>query len=100
MFSGRFGPYVQHNGIRATLPKSVAPEELNVEQALELLAEKAAKDGGKSASKKPAAKKPAAKKAAAPKTTATKTAVKKPAAKKATTTKAAASKRTKKSAEE
>jgi DNA topoisomerase I len=100
VFSGRFGPYVQHNGIRATLPKSVAPEELNVEQALELLAEKAAKDGGKSTSKKPAAKKPAAKKAAAPKTTATKTAVKKPAAKKATTTKAATSKRTKKSAEE
>jgi len=104
VFSGRFGPYVQHNGIRATLPKSVTPEELTVEQALELLVEKAAKDGGKT-SKKPAAKKPAAKKVAAPKTAAaktatTKTTVKKTATKKASTTKAATSKRTKKPAEE
>jgi DNA topoisomerase I len=104
VFSGRFGPYVQHNGIRATLPKSVTPEELTVEQALELLVEKAAKDGGKTG-KKPAAKKPAAKKVAAPKAVATKTAttkttVKKTATKKASSSKAATSKRTKKTAEE
>jgi DNA topoisomerase-1 len=78
VFSGRFGPYVQHNDIRATLPKSVTPEELTVEQALELLAEKAAKDGGKTAGKKTAAKK---------------------TTKKATSAKAATGKRTKKSAE-
>jgi DNA topoisomerase-1 len=72
VFSGRFGPYVQHNGIRATLPKSVTPEELTVEQALELLAEKAAKEGGKTAGKKTTAKKSAAKKPAAGKTTASK----------------------------
>ncbi|WP_029147941.1 type I DNA topoisomerase [Methylophilus sp. 5] len=100
VFSGRFGPYVQHNGLRATLPKSVAPEELTVEQALELLAEKAAKEGGKPSAKKPAAKKAAAPKAAAKKTTATKTTAKKPAVKKTSTTKAAASKKNKKSAEE
>lgn len=67
VFSGRFGPYVQHNGIRATLPKSVTPEELTVEQALELLAEKAAKDGGKTSGKKAPAKKSAAKKTTASK---------------------------------
>ncbi|SDK67073.1 DNA topoisomerase-1 [Methylophilus rhizosphaerae] len=66
VFSGRFGPYVQHNGIRATLPKSVTPEELTVEQALELLAEKAAKEGGKTTGKKPATKKKAATKKASP----------------------------------
>jgi len=100
VFSGRFGPYVQHNGLRATLPKSLAPEELTVEQALELLAEKAAKEGSKTTTKKPAAKKAAAPKAAAKKTTATKPTAKKPAVKKASTTKAASSKKTKKSAEE
>jgi len=73
VFSGRFGPYVQHNGIRATLPKSVTPEELTVEQALELLAEKAAKDGGKASGKKAPAKKSAAKKTTASKTATTKT---------------------------
>lgn len=72
VFSGRFGPYVQHNGIRATLPKSVTPEELTVEQALELLAEKAAKDGGKASGKKAPAKKSATKKTTASKTTASK----------------------------
>ncbi|MDP8568805.1 type I DNA topoisomerase [Methylophilus aquaticus] len=66
VFSGRFGPYVQHAGIRATLPKSVTPEELTVEQALELLAEKAAKESGSAKGK---AKKAAPKKAAAKTTT-------------------------------
>lgn len=69
VFSGRFGPYVQHNGIRATLPKSVTPEELTVEQALELLAEKAAKEGGKTTGKKPATKKKATTKKASPAST-------------------------------
>lgn len=87
VFSGRFGPYVQHNGIRATLPKSVTPEELTVEQALELLAEKAAKEGGKTTGKKATAKKTATKKAPAKKAASTKTAT-------------ASSKRTKKAAEE
>lgn len=87
VFSGRFGPYVQHNGIRATLPKSVTPEELTVEQALELLAEKAAKEGGKTTGKKTTAKKTATKKAPAKKAASTKTAT-------------ASSKRTKKAAEE
>lgn len=43
VFSGRYGPYVQHGGVRATLPKSVTSEVLTLEEALSLLAEKAAK---------------------------------------------------------
>ena len=41
--SGRFGPYVEHNKIRATLPKSISMEEINLEQAIELIVAKAAR---------------------------------------------------------
>ena len=41
--SGRFGPYVEYNKIRATLPKSITLEEINLEQAIELIIAKAAK---------------------------------------------------------
>ena len=53
MRDGRYGPYVNHGKINATLPKDAKPEEVTLEQALELIAAKAAK-GPK---KKPAAKK-------------------------------------------
>ena len=95
VYAGRYGPYVQHAKIRATLPKSVSPEELTLEEALTLLAEKAAKEAPtkKSASKKASAsatdKKPATKKATSKKVVTTKTSVKKPAAKKTTSKKAA-----------
>ncbi len=74
VFAGRYGPYVQHGKIRATLPKSMVPEELTLEEALTLLTEKAAKEtpakktfarkatGGKSDDKKATSKKVAAKK--------------------------------------
>ncbi|MDO9150286.1 MAG: type I DNA topoisomerase [Methylotenera sp.] len=92
VFAGRYGPYVQHGKIRATLPKSVEPESLTMEEALELLSAKAAKEAP--------AKKTAAKKAITKKTTATKPATEKkasatkakPAAKKATPKKTAAKK--------
>ncbi|MGX8884144.1 type I DNA topoisomerase [Methylovorus sp. SPW-M1] len=75
VYAGRYGPYVQHGKLRATLPSSEAPEELTMEEALALLAAKAAKEAPakKPAAKKKttAAKKPAAK-TAAKKTTATK----------------------------
>lgn len=67
IYAGRYGPYVQHAKIRATIPKSVEPEDLTMDEALGLLAEKAAKDeatgktGKKSIAKKPAAKKAPAK---------------------------------------
>ena len=41
--SGRFGPYVEYNKIRATLPKSISLEKINLDQAIELIIEKAAK---------------------------------------------------------
>ena len=96
--SGRYGPYVRHGKINATLPKGVTPEAITLDEALELIATKAAKGGtGKSKiAKKPAAKPKTAKvKAAQPKTTEKKTASK-PATKKTTksaTTKAKAASR-------
>ena len=80
---GRFGPYVAWNKINATLPKSIAAADITVEQAVDLLREKAEKSGKslKPAAKKAAAKKPT-RKTAASKTTAKKATAKKPAAKK------------------
>ena len=69
---GRFGPYVNHGKINATLPKGVDPDTLALDQALELIAAKEVAGGGRStrrggASRKTKATgttKPAAKKAA------------------------------------
>ncbi|TLG79047.1 type I DNA topoisomerase [Methylocystis sp. B8] len=44
--SGRFGPYVNWGKVNATIPRAVDPASLTLEQALELLAEKAAGGGG------------------------------------------------------
>jgi DNA topoisomerase I len=60
LMEGRFGPYVTDGTTNATLPKTVAPEALTLEEAAQLIDERAAKGGGK----KPAKRKPAAKKAA------------------------------------
>ncbi len=70
VMGGRYGAYVKHGKTNATIPKEIKPEEITLEQALGLIAER----GGKTAAK-PAKK--AAKKAAAP------AARKSPAAKKA-----------------
>ncbi len=64
VMKGRYGPYVKHGKINATLPKDMDPDSVTMEQALPLLAERAAKTG-KGKAKKPAAKK----KKAAPKKT-------------------------------
>jgi len=61
VLDGRYGPYVNHKKINATLPKGTEPTSVTLEQALEWIAAKATK-------KKPAKKAPA-KKAAAKKTT-------------------------------
>ena len=71
VLSGKYGPYVSHNGTNATVPKAKDPAQLTPEEAVTLLDERIASGGGK---KKPA-RKAGAKKAAAP--------AKKPAAKKA-----------------
>ena len=75
VMKGRYGPYVKWEKVNATLPKDMAPEEITLEQAIELVNAKAsAKPKKKAAAKKPAAKKPAAKKPAAKKKPATKAA--------------------------
>jgi DNA topoisomerase-1 len=85
--AGRYGPYVEHNKLRATLPKGDEISEMTLDAALVLLAEKAAKapppkKAAKKAPKK-AAKKASAKKAAPKKAVGKKAAAKKTTAKKA-----------------
>ena len=74
VMNGRYGPYVKHGKINATLPRGSDPQALTMDEAVALIAEKAAKSGKKPAAKKkaPAKKKPAAKKTTAKKTTASK----------------------------
>jgi DNA topoisomerase-1 len=47
IYDGRYGMYVKHGGINATVPNDLKPEELTVEQAVSLLNERAAKGGKK-----------------------------------------------------
>ena len=47
VLEGKYGPYVSHNKVNATLPKSKQPAELSMTEAIELLAERVAKGGGK-----------------------------------------------------
>ncbi len=99
VLDGRYGAYVSHNKVNATVPKGKAPADLTVEEAVALLRERIEKGGGKKPARKGGFKKaakpakdasdgkpkPAAKKAAA-KQAATKKA---PAVKKAPAAKAA-----------
>jgi DNA topoisomerase I len=98
---GRFGPYVTDGETNATLRKADSVDEITLDRAAELLAEKRArgpstrKRGAKKATakktaKKSAGKKTAAKKSTAKKSAAKKTAAKRSAAKKTTTKKATA----------
>ncbi|MBZ8117665.1 type I DNA topoisomerase [Roseovarius sp. LXJ103] len=66
VMEGRYGPYIKWDKINATLPKETAPEDVTMDMAVALVAEKAAKSGKgrKAAPKKATAKKPAAKKKA------------------------------------
>ncbi|KAF5830244.1 DNA topoisomerase [Dunaliella salina] len=45
--SGRYGPYVQHQAVLAPLPKDKAPENITLEEALELISKKAARMAAK-----------------------------------------------------
>ena len=78
VMEGRYGPYVKWGKINATIPKEMDPATIDMDAAVAMIAEKAAKAPKKKAAAK---KKPAAKKKAAAK--------KKPAAKKPATKKAA-----------
>jgi DNA topoisomerase I len=63
VLSGRYGPYVKHGKINATIPNGKEPTELSVEEAIELIAARAAK-GGKKPGKKAAPRAKAATKSA------------------------------------
>ncbi|MDO8414462.1 MAG: type I DNA topoisomerase [Gallionellaceae bacterium] len=41
--NGRYGPYVRHGKVNATLPKDITPEAVTLEEGLELLAARVAK---------------------------------------------------------
>ena len=88
--SGRFGPYVTDGEVNATIPKDKEPEDVTLEQAIELIGarEQKMRDEGKD----PRAKKPAKKKAAKKKVAKKKAPAKKKAAKKAPAKKKAAKK--------
>ncbi len=58
VMDGRYGPYVKHGKINATLPKDADPQTITMEKAVELIAARAAK-GGRKPRKKAAAKKKA-----------------------------------------
>jgi DNA topoisomerase-1 len=78
VFSGRYGPYVKLGKVNASLPEGMKPEDITMEQALDLIkargggdeepeTKKSAGKGGKKAAKKaakPAAEKTEAQKAA------------------------------------
>ncbi len=57
VMTGRYGPYVKHGKINATLPKDKEPESVTVEDAIALIAAKAAKGGKKGAKGKTRARK-------------------------------------------
>ena len=65
VLDGKYGPYVSHNKVNATVPKGKSPEALTVDDAMVLLAERIAKGGGKKPAKKAAAKPKTAKAAKA-----------------------------------
>ena len=74
---GRFGPYVTDGTTNATLPKSIAPDALTLEEAAQLIDDRAAKGPPAKKGRKTAAKKAPAKKAPAKKAPAKKAAAKK-----------------------
>jgi DNA topoisomerase-1 len=78
VLSGRYGPYIASGGVNANVPRGADPQAVTLDQAVALLAERAAKGGGKKPARKASASKAPAKKKVPAKTAA----AKKPAARK------------------
>ena len=79
---GRYGAYVNHGKVNATIPKDMSPDEVTLDDAIRFIDDKGGPD------KKLTRKKGGAKKAPAKKSAAKKTAAKKTAGKSATASKA------------
>ena len=79
LMAGRFGPYVTDGTTNATLPKSIEPDVLTLEEAAQLIDDRAAKGAPAKKGRKAAPKKPTAKKATPKKDGASKAAGKKKA---------------------
>jgi len=56
VMDGRYGPYIKFGKVNATLPKGTEPADVTMEQAVQLIAEKSAKDGKKKTARKTPAK--------------------------------------------
>ena len=54
---GRYGPYVSHNGINATMPDDKNPDEITLEEAVALIEARADKTGAKPAPRRKAPRK-------------------------------------------
>jgi len=65
IYTGRFGPVVRHNDREANLTRVIVIDDITLEEAIKLLAEKGRARLGSKAGKKTAAKKTAARKTAA-----------------------------------
>ncbi|MFM2128636.1 MAG: topoisomerase 1 [Pseudomonadota bacterium] len=77
LHSGRYGPYVKHGKINATIPGDIEAEAVTLDQAVTLIAARAERSGKKAPAKKAAAKKAPARKAAKKKSSSRKSAGKK-----------------------
>jgi DNA topoisomerase-1 len=64
VLEGRYGPYVTHNKVNATMPRGKDPASLTLDEAVALIAERVANGGGKKTKKAPKVAKPKATKAA------------------------------------
>ena len=104
IYAGRYGSYVKHGKLNATIPKDTAVDQVTMTDALALLAERAARGGGrtsrgakksprKTVKKSPAAGGDAADKPAARKSVARKTPVPKKSVKKTSDSKAGGSRK-------
>ncbi|HEX4985922.1 MAG TPA: type I DNA topoisomerase [Burkholderiales bacterium] len=93
VYNGRYGPYVKYGKVNATIPASIDPEKITLEEALALLDAKTAK-AGKGARPVKAARQPRATTAEPARATAAKTRKPaKPAGRKKTAAKAKSGKR-------